>query len=133
MLALVAFVFLTGAEAERPADADPNAEAHGPSPALECGAGDPIMRMKAIRAAHDRGGQRSPEEAVRREVTRYYPKLSPEVFRQSRSNGRAVFVHDRDGRPVAVAEVEQVADAWEVHEFSGCASVLAEARPGGAP
>ncbi len=124
-LAAVAFV-LAAPEAEAPDDAS-----QGEAPVPQCAVEDPILTMDAIEADRSRGRHGSPEQAMRAEVTSIYPKLTPEAFRQHRSGSHAEFIHERDGRPVATAAVEQVGRGWSLETFHGCNTVLADARRGG--
>lgn len=127
-LAAIAFVVLAAPEAEAPDDSG-----QGEAPIPQCAPEDPILTLDSVPAEQSKGRHPSPEQAIQDEVTRIYPKLSPQAFKQKRSNSRAEFAHERNGRVVATAVVEKVGDGWEMETFSGCNTVLVDARRGGQP
>ena len=122
---IVVFVLLSASGAEAPEDG------HAGPTEPRCEPQDPVLMMDGIEAERGRGRHGSPEQAMRAEVTSIYPKLPPEAFRQNRSGSHSEFVHERNGRPVASATVEQVGRGWALETFHACNSVLVEARRGG--
>ena len=89
-----------------------------------CTGRDLTVRMGAVWAASARGAK-TPEEALRADVTRHFPHLAPQAFRKGASGQYSVaFGYDRGGRPLAKAAVEKVNGGWRVHELVACQSAL---------
>lgn len=127
-LGAIAVVVLVAPEAEAPTESTSDE-----APVPECAPDDPILSLDSYGGAEGKRKYASPEQAMAGEITSIYPKLHPQAFRQERSNARSEFAHERNGKTVATAVVEQVGEGWTLETFSGCNSVLVDARRGGRP
>ena len=93
-----------------------------------CDAGDLIMTMTASRREGS-ARARTPEQAVRAEVTSSYPSLSPDGLRKGPvSSSTADFAFERAGRPLASVRVAKIGSGWGVERLTACNSVLAGSR-----
>ena len=90
----------------------------------ECAPGELIMTMTATRGSGG-GKAKTAEEALRNEVSKAYPKLSPTALRKGPAGSSTVdFAYERGGKPLASVRVEKAGAGWGVERLTACNSVL---------
>ena len=107
--------------------AGPGQASSGPRPVTakpKCAKGELIMTMTSTRRQGN-ARAKTPEQAIRDEVSKSMPKLAPESLRKGpASSETADFALEQAGRPLASVRVEKFGTGWGVERVTACDSVV---------